>query len=208
MPIPAFVRKRYPNPLPLRDAVKIVNVSAEVTDASKPALKSAALDAVRYALRSGDELPTKKEALDADIRPLFSVMPAAARVAATAKNHRSPSDHEGRARRFIQTLTGGRAVDGTKLRFPCPPSWQPLVDAIPDRKNANGEMSFLHRCCIVAGVQDSPATLPTYDQFVDAARHISGEPGVRRATKASMPSTGPPGSGFSLPPERGRSVGP
>lgn len=187
MSIPAFIRKLYPNLLPLRDAIEIVNESEEVADSSKPALKSAALDSVRYAMRSENDLPSKQDALDTDIRPLLAVMPAAARVAAEAKNHRSPGDHEGRARRFVEALTGGRSVDRSKLRFPCPPAWQPLVDAIPDRKNANGEMSFLHRCCMVAGIQDSPATMPSYDQIVDAARHINGEVGVRRATKASMP---------------------
>lgn len=187
MSIPAFVRKLYPKPLPLRDAIEIVNESEEVPDSSKPALKSAVLDSVRYATRTGDDLPSKEDALDTDVRPLLAVMPATARVAAEAKNHRSPGDHEGRARRFIEALTGGRSVDRSKLRFPCPPPWQPLVDAMPDRKNANGEMAFLHRCCLVAGIQDSPATMPSYDQIVEAARHINGEVGVLRATKASMP---------------------
>jgi hypothetical protein len=186
MSIPAFVRKAYPEPLSLRDGIEILYDSDEVTDASKPALKSAALDAVRYALRSGDQLPTREEALAADVRPLLAVLPAAARVAAVAKNHRSPGDHEGRARRFVEVLTGGRSVDRSKLRFPCPDSWQPLVDAIPDRNNANGEMAFLHRCCVVAGVSDAPSTMPSYEQIVEAARHINGEKAVNRATKASM----------------------
>lgn len=185
--MPEFVRKAYPDPLSLRDSIKILYASEAVSDSSKPALKSAALDGVRYATRSGNHLPTKEEALDTDIRPLLSVLPAAARVAAQAKNHRAPGDHEGRARRFVQVLTGGRSVDRSKLRFSCPPEWQPLVDALPDRVNANGAMSFLHRCCMVAGIQDSPATMPSYAQIVDAARHINGESGVWRATKGAMP---------------------
>lgn len=187
MSIPAFVRKAYPDPLPLRDALGILKTAGDVPESSKPALKSTALDAVRYATRSGDELPTKAVALATDLRPLLAVLPAAARVAAKAKNHRSPGDHEGRARRFVELLTGGRAVDRSKLRFPCPPAWQPLVDAIHDRKNANGEMSFIHRCCMVAGFPQAPATMPSYAELVAAAAEINGEKGVRRITKSSMP---------------------
>ena len=186
MSIPEFVRKAFPEPLSLRDAIEIIYASEDVPPTAKAALKSAALDGVRYARRSGDEIPGKEEALRADVRPLLSILPAAARVAAEVKGHRNPSDHAGRARRFVETLTGGRSVDRSKLRFPCPPEWRPLVDAIPERKNANGEMSFLARCCMVAGIQDSPATMPSYEQIVQAARHISGEPGVRRATHATM----------------------
>lgn len=187
MAIPTFVRKSYPAPLTLQAALDILNASDCVTASSKAALKSAALDGVRYAQRSGDQLPSKAEALTTDIRPLLAILPAAARVAAVAKNHRSPGDHAARARRFVEILTGGRAVDRSRLRTACPPEWQPLVDAIPDRKNANGEMAFLHRCCVVAGYQDAPARMPSYEELVEAARHIDGEKAVRRLTQSAMP---------------------
>lgn len=186
MSIPAFVRKSYPAPLTLQAALDILHASDRVTEASKPALKSTALDAVKYAQRVGDSLPSKATALATDIRPLLAVLPAAARVAAVAKNHRSPGDHEARARRFVELLTGGRAVDRSKLRFTCRPGWQPLVDAIPDRKNANGEMAFLDRCCVVAGYQNAPAQMPSYEELVDAARHLDGKKGVSRLTQSAM----------------------
>lgn len=186
MCIPAFVRRRYPAPLTLQAALDILYTSDRVTEASKPALKSTALDAVKYALRTGDMLPSKAAALATDIRPLLAVLPATARVAAVAKNHRSPGDHEARAHRFVEVLTEGRAVDRSKLRFACPPRWQPLVDAIPDRKNANGEMAFLDRCCVVAGYQNAPARFPSYMELVEAARHIDGEKAVSRLTQSAM----------------------
>lgn len=190
MTFPASVRKLYPDPLTLEHAIELLYESDDVPDSVKPALKSTALDAVRYALRTAESegvLPSKQQALATDVRPLMTILPASARVAAEEKNHQEPADHEGRVRRFLEVLIGRRDLDKTRQRIPCPPAWQPLVDAIPDRKNANGEMGFLSRCCRVAGVSDAPVHMPSYEEIVEAAHRINGDVGIRRAKKASMP---------------------
>lgn len=159
-------------PLTLSDALKHVD-SADLPESTKAAVRSTAISATRQALRRGDALPTKEAVLDADMRDILPILHIAAAEWARAENHRQPNEHSARAHRFVELLTG-RRFSTPRLDYPCPESWQPLV-AAAGRNNANGELGFLARCCMLAGEQDAPRRLPSYDTLVRVADAIGGK---------------------------------
>lgn len=176
MPQKSLLRRTLlAEPLPLAAALDTLARSADVPASMKPAIKSTAIDAVRHALRRGEELPTRGEALAADIRDLIPILHVAARRAAELKGHRDPGDHERRAHRLVVLLTG-RRYDTPRLDYPCPDAWQPLVDAISANvRNANGEIGLVARCCKLLGQQNAPRQLPTFEALLavstEALRH-------------------------------------
>jgi hypothetical protein len=157
------------SPLTLADALRLLD-DADIPDTTKPAVRSTAIDAVRHALRDGVVVPSKEQALAADIRDLLPILHVTAREAARAKNHRQPNEHAARAHRFVEILTG-RRYDTPRLDHPCPEAWAPLLAGARSR-NANGELAFLARCCMLAGEQDAPRRLPSRAQFTAAAQEL------------------------------------
>lgn len=165
MPNPSKQRAElFSRPLLLSDALARLDELQQEDGLSTSvcnALRSTAVHAVRYALRHANGanglLPEKEDVMDADIREILPILHVAARAAAKARGYKNPGDHENRAHRFVQAVTGER-YDGPRKLIPCPEAWQPLVDAFPGN-NGSGEFGYLARCCILHGEHRGPAVL-------------------------------------------------
>lgn len=181
MPQPSLLRTTLlATPLTMADALACLD-SADMPESTKAAVRSTAISAVRQALRVGNALPSKEDVLNADIRAILPILHVTATEYARAENHRQPNEHAARAHRFVELLTG-RRFSSPRLDYPCPDTWQALIQSAA-RNNANGELGYLARCCMLAGVQDAPRLLPTYEQLVSAADTM-GTSGRKRLRSA------------------------
>ena len=174
--------------LTLNEALARVDL-AEIPESSKLALRSTAIGAVRQALRDGCALPSKDEALRADIRELLPILHISAGEYARQLHHAQPNENVSRAHRFVEIVTGKR-FDTKRLSYPCPEAFKPIADALV-RCNAQGEIAFIAKCCRLAGVQNAPEQLPDRKSLDDAAVVIYGPAGIKRLKDAlSMYRTG------------------
>ena len=142
--------------------------TSDIPRSSRAAIASTVLTAVRHALRADDEgFGSRETALMHDIRDLVPSLHVHAKKAARLKEHRSPTDAEARAHRFVEWLTGGRRFDErSRVDWPCPSVMLPLVPRATCI-NARAQFALLHRLGMLAGIQDVPRRFPSYETLVE-----------------------------------------
>ena len=157
-------------PLSLQDSFELIE-NSNISETSKPALRSVATAAVRHLLsRAG--LPSDKEsALKTDVRPYLSILHVAAHDDAKARDNAAPGEAASRASQFVEILTGVRP-SSPRFREPCPSPFLPLV-ASSKGGHAGGSLAHLARLCTLAGHVEGPSSFPPVEQLLAEAEKLA-----------------------------------